>query len=112
MPALPPSHAQTLSRFHPSPAPWRFLQTVWTAPDRRAQVLGFLPCFLRLRQGSSVSSRLIGQTLANDTLQQNVRPLHVIHAQRDAIAVTEIELGEITIKVIVTAMLVNTLHAA
>ena len=54
----------------------------------------------------------IGQTLANDALSQLVGALSVIHAKRNAVVMTEIELRQIAMQMLLGAMLIGAEHAA
>src|SRR5437879_2704736 len=72
----------------------------------------FLAFRFSLRQGSSLMSRLIGQTFAFNAAQQFLRAISVVHAKRDAIAVPEVEFGNIAVQMIGCAMLIDAFHAA
>ena len=68
--------------------------------------------FRLLPYGLSVTSRSIGQSLANCALNRTGGALHVIYALPDAIAIPEIELAQVAVQVLLGAMLVDALHAA
>ena len=54
----------------------------------------------------------IGEALANDALGQFVSALSVIHAKRNAVVMTEIKFRQITVQMLLGAMLVRPAHAA
>ena len=54
----------------------------------------------------------IGQALPDNTLHYAISAGDVIHAQRDAVVVAEIELRKIAVKVLFCTMLIGALHAA
>src|SRR5882672_3225190 len=73
----------------------------------------FLACStLQFRSGSSLMSCNIGKPLAFYPAQKNFRALRVFDSESLAIAVSEIELGEIAIQMVSGAMLVHAFHAA
>ena len=55
---------------------------------------------------------MIGQALADDTLKQPVGTVGVVAVERRAVAVAEIKLGDITVKVLRGAPLVHAAHPA
>ena len=55
---------------------------------------------------------LIGEPLADEARKDTVGPLPVIATERHAVAVAEIKLCEIAVKVLFRAPLINALHAA
>ena len=57
-------------------------------------------------------SRSIGKPPANDTAKGLLCPLGIAHAKRDPLIIPEIILSEIAVKVLLSAMLVDALHAA
>lgn len=57
-------------------------------------------------------SRLISQPLALHALQQNLGALGIVNAVRGAVGIAEIELGQVTVQMVMPAVLVNTFHAA
>ena len=59
-----------------------------------------------------MTSRSIGETLAFCVLQVDRHTANVINAKRLTIAVAEIKFRQIAMQVFLTAMLINTLHAA
>ena len=61
--------------------------------------------------GFSVSY-LIRQALANDTMQRNARAVRVIEAKRNAVIITELELGKVAVQMLFAAVLEHTFHAA
>ena len=73
---------------------------------------GALLAFRLLPYGLSVTSRPIGQPLADDALHGAGGALHVIYAEPNAIAIAEIELRQIAVQMLLAAMLVDALHAA
>jgi|SRR5271165_5333456 len=58
------------------------------------------------------ASRSIGQSLAGGTAQRAIGPFNIINAESNPVAVPEIELGQITMKVPLGAMLIDPDHAA
>ena len=60
----------------------------------------------------ALRSRFIGQPLAFDAEQRAFGASSVVNAEFDAIGVAEIELGEIAVKVLFAAMLIDADHAA
>lgn len=54
----------------------------------------------------------IRQPLTNDTLQRALSPLAIFNAQLRAVAVAEIKLRNVTVQVLLRAVLVDALHAA
>src|SRR4051812_28679136 len=54
----------------------------------------------------------IGQALADHAQQRRVSASRVVNAERHAVVVAELELREVAVKVLLTAVLVDTLHAA
>lgn len=67
----------------------------------------------RLREsGERLTRSVIFQTLAIDTLQRPSGTLAVLTAKLRAVAVAEIELRKIAVKVLLAAMLIDALHAA
>lgn len=73
---------------------------------------GFLPRLIPFLFGSSFSSRLIGEPLADHTAQQFFSAFVVLDSKRLAIVVAEIELGHVTVKMVVRAVLIDAFHAA
>lgn len=59
-----------------------------------------------------MTSCFIGQPLPDHARQQHIRARYVVDAISDPVAIAEIELGQIAIQMIMTAVLVNTLHPA
>ena len=57
-------------------------------------------------------SCFIGQPLALDAPERDLRPLGVVNAKADAGVLPEIELCQITVKVALIDMLIDTDHAA
>ena len=92
------------------------------ALERRARFVRFqFPRFLNeplglfrlfLAHSDLPISRLIGQTLANDAADGFDGPLEILDAEGAALIIPEIELGEVTMKVFLGAMLIDALHAA
>jgi hypothetical protein len=68
--------------------------------------------FRLLPYGLSVTSRSIGQPLADCTLNRAGGTLNVIYAEPNAVGIAEIELAQISVQMFFTAMLVDALHAA
>jgi hypothetical protein len=60
----------------------------------------------------SLTSRFVGQPLAFDALQGAVAARDVANAKRNAVVVTKIKLGQIAVKMLLAAVLVDTDHAA
>ena len=55
---------------------------------------------------------LIHQPLPNDALQQPVGAHRIVHADRDPIAVTEVEFVQVAMQMVARAMLIDATHAA
>src|SRR6266508_2411643 len=73
--------------------------------------LAWALCLL-LPYGCSLTRRSIGEALADDAPDGALGALYVIYAKSDAVAIAEIELGEIAVQVFLAAMLVHAFHAA
>lgn len=74
-----------------------------------------LPSFLAWRllpYGLSVMSCPVFEPLAEDAFYGPRGTLHVIYAEPDAIGIAKVELCQITVQMLLLAMLVNTFHAA
>ena len=86
----------------------RFVETARTElayfPSVLALVLRVLP------YGLSVTRRPIGQTLPNDAFHRAFGALYVIAAEPHAVVIAEIELRQISVQVLLFAMLVDALH--
>lgn len=54
----------------------------------------------------------MGETLANDVMEQHLGAIIVIEAERDAVALTEIVLGQIPMQMLGHARLTTHLHAS
>ena len=57
-------------------------------------------------------SRSISEPFADDAADSALGPLNIVDAQSDTVAVPEVELGEITMKVAFGAVLVDARHPA
>jgi hypothetical protein len=57
-------------------------------------------------------SRSIGEPLAHDTFNSTFGALNVINAKPHAVAISEIEFANITMQVLLTAMLIDAFHTA
>jgi hypothetical protein len=57
-------------------------------------------------------SRLIGQTLANYTIENPCSPVGIIDPLGYPIAVPEVKLSQVAVYVFLRAVLINVLHAA
>src|ERR1700680_3973528 len=68
--------------------------------------------FRLLPYGLSVTSRSIREALANDTLDRPLSAFDVVNPEPHAVAVAEIELGKISVQVLLFAMLIDALHTA
>ena len=55
---------------------------------------------------------MVGEPLTYHTLQRFVGALGIFNSERRAVAVTEIELGEIAVQVLLAAPLIDALHPA
>jgi 2-methylcitrate dehydratase PrpD len=55
-------------------------------------------------------SRLISESLTNNTTKEFVGPLGIVNAPGDAFAIAKVKLGKVAVKVAFLAMLVHTLH--
>lgn len=56
--------------------------------------------------------RPISQTLSNDACDGTLCALYIIYGQPNAVAITEIALGGMSVQVFFLAVLTHTLHAA
>ena len=54
----------------------------------------------------------MGEALANAAFQQRISAVGIVIAESNAVAVAEIELGQITVQVLLVAVLVNAAHPA
>ncbi len=54
----------------------------------------------------------IGKPLAFDARHSAVSALSIVHAKCNAVAVPEVELGKVAVKVLLPAMLIDALHSA
>lgn len=52
------------------------------------------------------------QASPNDACQDALSPHAIVHAQRDTVGVPEIELSQIAMKMLLAAVLIDTLHTA
>src|ERR1700687_1328170 len=68
--------------------------------------------FRLLPYGLSVTSRPIGQSLADSALNRAGGTLNIIYAEPNAVAISEIEFRKITVQMLLGAMLIDALHAA
>jgi len=80
-----------------------------TAPDRRASASFSLACLTSL---TSLISRLIGQALADDTTQERVCTSHIGVSPAHSFIVSEIELGKISVKVVLLHVMIGSIDAA
>src|SRR6185312_8538650 len=88
----------------------RFRETARIAPFCYSALPSL--AFRLLPYGLSVSSRSIGQALADDALNRAFGALNVVNAQPCPIVITEIKFREIAVKVTLFAVLIHALHAA
>jgi hypothetical protein len=58
------------------------------------------------------TSRSVSQPLADDASDSAFGALDIIHAESDSVAVAEIELGEVTVKVFLANVLVDAINTA
>src|SRR5205823_12408892 len=58
------------------------------------------------------TSLLIGQPLADNALKNAARASFIIATERLSIAVTELKLGEVTVQMLLGAMLIDATHTA
>src|SRR5665213_155498 len=68
--------------------------------------------FLGGREGAFAVRPPIHQALAHGAGHDLLRALAIIDAEFDAVAVAKIELGNVTVQMLFSAMLVDALHAA
>jgi hypothetical protein len=54
----------------------------------------------------------IGQTLTSSALNREGAPFGIVHAQGNAVRISEIELAQIAVQVLLGAMLIDALHAS
>lgn len=86
------------SRSHLPQAILQSQQTVWTVPCHLVLAFCLLPLeIFLLRQGSSLTSRLIGEPLADYAFKQFVRALGIVYAKLNTVVVPEVELSEVTV---------------
>ena len=85
-----------ISRFHLRQALSQSQQIAWIAA-LGYPYFSFLALTFLLRQGSSLMSRFIGQSLAFNAKQQLISTLGIVHAIGDAIAISEIKLSKVTV---------------
>ena len=62
--------------------------------------------------GPPLVSRSIGEALPNRATQRPLCPVKIVHAKGNAVGVAEIKLTQISVQMLLSAMLVNALHAA
>ena len=88
-------------------------RTARIAPCRQSSLLTWPLALARApyRRLPSVNC-LIGEALPDDAFQRAFGAGHVVNAQLHPVAVAEIEFREITVKVLLLAVLVNALHPA
>ena len=55
-------------------------------------------------------SRLISEPLANNTTKEFIGPLGIVNAPGNALAIAEVKLGKVAMKMMFFAMLIHTLH--
>src|SRR5690349_4834560 len=72
----------------------------------------FLMALTCAKLQSGVMSPSIGEALADAALYGCVGARHVVNAQRDAMVVPEVELAQIAMQVLLTAVLIDALHTA
>jgi hypothetical protein len=94
-----------LLRFHYTQSSGRFDETARIGP-RLSSVAYFL-VFLFFPYGRSAVSRSIGEALPDDTFDCPLGALYVIYAKPHAIAISEIELRQIAVQVLLAAMLID-----
>ena len=66
----------------------------------------------RLRGGSDLTRTAIGQPLPADVLQKNIGALSVVYSERGSVRITEIELGHVAMKVLLSNMVERANEAA
>src|SRR5207302_9612653 len=76
------------------------LKSAWTAPYHQVDDLFSRGLQCQLRHGPSLSSRSIGEPLADYAAQEIAGALGVVYAEGDAIAEAKIELGNVTLQVL------------
>lgn len=54
---------------------------------------------------------MVGKSLAGGPSQCNQAPFSIVHTVRDPAVIPEVELRSVAVKVLLAAVLVNTLHA-
>src|SRR5712671_4761230 len=94
---------------HHSPTYGRFQQTASIEFSYLALVS--VLAFRLLPYGRSDMRRSIGESLPDDALQRPLSALYIVNAKSNAIAVAEIELGQISVQMLLFAMLIDALHA-
>jgi hypothetical protein len=82
------------------------------SPSRSSELCGQPDLGAIFRRGQRLVRISICEPLALGTNEREIGAGYVIHPQLDTIAVTEIELGEITVQVSLAAMLIDAFHAA
>jgi hypothetical protein len=58
------------------------------------------------------TSRSVSQPLADDATDRALSALYIVHAKSDSIAVFEIELGEVTVKMFLADVLIDAIDSA
>jgi len=79
-----------------------------TAPDRRASASFSLACLTSL---ASLISRLIGQTLADDTTQERVCTSHIGISPTHSLIVSEIELRKVSVEMVLLHVMIGSIDA-
>ena len=102
-------YAQMPLRFHRSQARERFAGTARIEPCQYSSV-SFL-CRL-FPYGLCVMRLPVGEPLSDDALNRPLRTLYVINTESHTVAVTEIELAQISVQMPFAAMLIDALHTA
>ena len=98
------------AHFHQRSVLAPFPRIAGTARGRLAEPSRGRQCHASL--AFSLRNRFIGQTLADHTLQQKVRTLHVIDAQRLAVGEAEIELVHVALQMRLADMVIGAVNAA
>jgi hypothetical protein len=99
-------------RFHRSQAYGRSPQTARTGSFYLVPTLPLALAFRLLPYGLSVVALPIGEPLADDTTKAPLGALYIVNAEPNAVAVSEIALCQISMQVLLAAMLVDAFHAA
>src|SRR6266540_137897 len=104
--------ARMILPIHQPQAYARSLQTARIGLYPSFSDFAFASALRLLPYGLSVMRRPIGKALPDDTTDRTFSALYIITAERNAIAVAEIEFRQVPMQVLLFAVLVHAFHAA